>query len=105
VQHRVVADRAGFVSRVNTRALGVAVIELGGGRRKPEDPVDHAVGLTGLLPVGAEVGPGQVLAIVHARSSIHAATVDRAVKAAYGISNKRPRRVSPVRWNISAPNT
>ncbi|UUP17750.1 thymidine phosphorylase [Nitratireductor thuwali] len=104
VQHRVVADRAGFVSMVDARALGVAVIELGGGRRKPEDLVDHAVGLTGLVPVGAEVEAGRELAIVHARSSSHAALADRAVKAAYGISDKRPRRVSPVRGKVSAPN-
>ena len=32
----------------DTRQVGNAVIELGGGRTRPQDPVDHAVGLTGI---------------------------------------------------------
>ena len=32
----------------DTRQIGLAVIELGGGRTRPQDPVDHAVGLIGL---------------------------------------------------------
>ena len=36
----------GFVTAVDTRALGVAVVALGGGRTRVQDPVDPAVGLS-----------------------------------------------------------
>jgi thymidine phosphorylase len=44
----VTAQGEGTVSHIDTRALGIAVIELGGGRRVASDSIDHAVGLTGL---------------------------------------------------------
>ncbi len=42
------AERAGFVQAIATRELGLAVVALGGGRTRPEDAIDHAVGLTEL---------------------------------------------------------
>jgi pyrimidine-nucleoside phosphorylase len=45
--HRVEvrAPRAGVVTSWDARALGLLAIELGAGRRRAEDPVDHAVGI------------------------------------------------------------
>ncbi len=62
------AARAGFVAAIDTRAVGLAVVELGGGRARAADAIDPAVGLTALAGPGAEVGPGRPLALVHARS-------------------------------------
>jgi thymidine phosphorylase len=42
------AETDGFVTGYDTRGVGLAVVELGGGRVRPSDPVDHAVGLTGI---------------------------------------------------------
>ncbi|MGO4841851.1 thymidine phosphorylase, partial [Rhizobiaceae sp. 2RAB30] len=68
VEFAVKVGRDGFVTGVATREIGLAVVALGGGRTKPEDVVDHSVGITRLLPVGAEVRAGETLALVHARS-------------------------------------
>ena len=38
-------SRAGFIAAIDVRALGVAVIELGGGRRRTADLIDPRVGL------------------------------------------------------------
>ena len=43
----VTADATGFVAAIDTRALGLAVVELGGGRRRASDTIDPAVGLEG----------------------------------------------------------
>ncbi|HTV70310.1 MAG TPA: thymidine phosphorylase [Rhizobiaceae bacterium] len=86
----VKADRNGFVSGIETRDIGLAVVALGGGRTRPQDSVDHAVGITGLLPVGAEVRSGDVLALVHARSAKDADAAIAAVRAAYTIGGTRP---------------
>lgn len=61
------AGRDGYVSGYDTRGVGLCVVALGGGRTRPGDPVDHAVGLTGLLPVGTRVEKDTPLALVHAR--------------------------------------
>ena len=67
VQRTVEAPVAGVLQACRTRDLGIAVVELGGGRRKPSDAVDHAVGLSGLKRLGTRVEKGEPLAVVHAR--------------------------------------
>jgi thymidine phosphorylase len=68
----------GVVVRMDCRAVGLVVTGLGGNRRREDDVIDPAVGLTDIAPVGAEVGPDRPLAMVHARDR---AAADEAVAA------------------------
>jgi thymidine phosphorylase len=58
----------GVISSVDVRSLGLAVVTLGGGRLRAADAIDHSVGLTGMVALGAAVSKGQPLAVVHART-------------------------------------
>jgi thymidine phosphorylase len=62
----VPAPRDGFVTAFETRAVGVAVLDLGGGRRRAEDAIDHSVGYDRIAPVGQRLSKGDPLARVHA---------------------------------------
>jgi thymidine phosphorylase len=81
---------AGFVGTIDVRALGIAVIMLGGGRQRPTDPIDHAVGLTGVRGPGEPVGPDQPFAIVHARSEAAAAAAIDVIRAAVTLAAEPP---------------
>ncbi len=88
--------RAGTVGHIDTRAIGMVVVALGGGRTRPHDPVDHAVGVTELAGLGDTVGADRPLAIVHARTQ---AQVDQAtvlLQAAYRVGGKQTRSNDPV---------
>ena len=98
----VPAPAGGFVTAIDTRAVGVAVVALGGGRTRPGDPVDHAVGLTELLPVCAETTKGEPLAMVHAGNDAEAARAVKAVLAAYELAPSRPPRRKAVLRRIAA---
>jgi thymidine phosphorylase len=70
VVRAVAPAQAGIVSAIDVRAVGVAIVALGGGRTRETDPVDHAVGLTEVAALGESVGPGsdsRPLAVLHAR--------------------------------------
>jgi thymidine phosphorylase len=68
----------GLVGPVDTRALGLVIVELGGGRRRAEDAIDPRVGLADLLPPGSAVRRGEPLLWVHAASDEAAdAALDR----------------------------
>ena len=54
-------------SAIDAREVGLAVVELGGGRARAADAIDPAVGLTELAGLGAEVAADAPLALVHAR--------------------------------------
>jgi thymidine phosphorylase len=86
----VPASHTGFVAGMDTRALGLAVVSLGGGRRRGGDAVDPRVGLSHLLPVGAWVRAGEPLAQVHAASQASAGEAAAAVQRAYLLADAAP---------------
>src|SRR6478609_4953444 len=70
---------SGVVEAIDVRALGLVVMELGGGRRRETDEIDPAVGLTDVAGLGED---GARLATVHARDEQSAAAAEDAVRAA-----------------------
>jgi thymidine phosphorylase len=75
VQFPVSAPRAGYVAGMHTRNVGICVIELGGGRRRASDTVDHRVGLSQVCAVGQQFQAGQPVAVVHAADTANAQRV------------------------------
>jgi thymidine phosphorylase len=62
----VPAPVSGWVQRKATRDIGLAVVELGGGRRRASDRIDHRVGFSRLVSIGQRVERGEPLGLVHA---------------------------------------
>ena len=81
---------AGFVSQMDTRAIGITLVEMGGGRRRASDDIDYAVGLSEVCQVGEWVDQHRPLAWVHARSEEQAATTVRALQAALTVAEEAP---------------
>ncbi|MDD2918748.1 thymidine phosphorylase [Rhodoferax sp.] len=73
VQLPVLAPRAGFVADMATRDIGLAVVDLGGGRRMASDTIDPRVGFSQFAQLGQAVRAGEVLAVVHAADASAAA--------------------------------
>ena len=81
------ASQSGYVSEIDTRAVGLAVVELGGGRKKASDSIDHSVGFTHVLGLGEKVEAGQALGYVHAQNEDQANLSIQLVNDAYSISD------------------
>ncbi len=79
----VFAETAGVVTEIDTRAIGLTVVELGGGRTRATDPIDPAVGFTDLVGVGAQVDGAHPLAVVHAADEAAATRGAARLVAAY----------------------
>ncbi|HZS84564.1 MAG TPA: thymidine phosphorylase [Stellaceae bacterium] len=90
VRFPVAPPRAGIVAAIDVRRVGIAVLELGGGRRRTEDRIDHAVGLTQIAGIGAEVGRDRPLALVHARSRDDAEKAAKEVRGAFALADQAP---------------
>ena len=73
------------------RAVGLAVVELGGGRARAADAIDPAVGLTELAPIGAEVNADRPLGRIHARDVAQAEAAAKRLRAAYRLGQRRSR--------------
>jgi pyrimidine-nucleoside phosphorylase len=65
----VKADKSGYVSKINTQRIGLAVIEMGGGRKMMGDPINHASGVEFLIRIGDKIEAGQTIAKLFCESS------------------------------------
>jgi thymidine phosphorylase len=90
------APRRGYVAAIDVRAVGIVVVAMGGGRARAADPIDHAVGLSNLAGLGAEVGSDAPLAVLHVRDEAQAAAASAALAAAYVIGDSPPPTQEPV---------
>ena len=98
VQWPVPAPRSGVVAAIDVRALGDVVVGLGGGRRRPGQAIDHAVGLSALRGRGERVQAGEPLAVVHARTPIMAQVAAAGVAAAFSFEDIAPQAPALYRW-------
>ena len=82
------ASRAGFVASIDPRRVGFGVIQLGGGRSQPGDPVDHSVGFIIAVRPGDLVREGEPLATVMARDADGIEAGRRALEGAIVIADE-----------------
>jgi thymidine phosphorylase len=80
----------GFVHRMDTRALGLVIIQLGGGRRQPSDTINHTVGLSQVAQIGEWVDAQRPLALVHAVDETQADSAIAAVQEAITVTESAP---------------
>jgi thymidine phosphorylase len=101
----VAPERAGVITEVDARSIGLLVVHLGGGRRRAEDTIDPAVGLEDIRGVGDAVAADRPIAMVHARSAADAAAAAKALRDAVRVADEPPaplgspvlRRIGPLR--------
>ena len=91
-------DQPGYIAEVDGRAVGNAIIALGGGRVTVHDNIDPRVGFEGFLPIGTYLEGGRPLAVVQAASEADADRATRDLKTAYRLSEDKPP-VTPVVMN------
>ena len=97
----VYADDEGAVCKIETRHLGLAVIELGGGRLRADDKIDHAVGLSNLLGKNFRADMNTPLCMIHAQDETSFDRAAKIVKAVYSIGDVA-KETPPVIERITA---
>ena len=103
VQRPALPDRPGIVTAMDTRAVGLVVVRLGGGRQRAEDGIDASVGLGDICALGDAVDGSRPLAMVHARTEDDAATAAAALNAAITLGESAPDVVPVVYERLARP--
>lgn len=97
------AAKKGRVSAIDARAIGIGIVELGGGRARPTDGIDHAVGLTQVAQIGEEVGQGaRPLAVIHARDEASWQKMAGSLSAAVTVAEAANTEEQLIRMRIAA---
>ncbi|ANO32204.1 thymidine phosphorylase [Vibrio breoganii] len=91
----VFADTSGTIIGMDTRAIGMAVVGMGGGRRVATDSIDYAVGFDQFARLGDAVDANQPLAVIHARNEQQWQEAANSLKAAIQIGEKSQYQATP----------
>jgi thymidine phosphorylase len=97
----VVAVRDGFIDGIDAQTIGTCISQIGGGRTKAEDSIDHAVGYSCAARIGDDVRIGNALGIIHCRRKEDFDRISAKIQAAYSFSEERPPELKLVRAVIS----
>jgi pyrimidine-nucleoside phosphorylase len=89
----VPAPRSGYLSSLNAAEVGMAVVELGGGRKQKSDPIDHSVGIIVHYKVGDLVQKDTPLFTIHANDRAAMEAAHQRVLAAHTISDMHVQRL------------
>lgn len=103
IMREIYPSQEGFVTSINTRELGLAVVRLGGGRSEPEQIIDPRVGLGKIVGLGERVDQKTPLAVVHATSEDSALRAADDLQSAFTISAQAPEVTPVVLERISSP--
>ena len=86
----VQAERTGYVTALDAELIGRAMMQLGAGRERVEDSIDHAVGATILKPLGERIKRGEAVLELHYRDSSRLGAALALVKQACVIGDFPP---------------
>lgn len=84
----VYATETGIVSAMDTRAIGMAVVAMGGGRRVATDEIDYAVGFDEFIRLGEVADSDKPLAVIHARSEEQWEEAAKALRSAIKVGGE-----------------
>ncbi|HDM8220854.1 MULTISPECIES: thymidine phosphorylase [Vibrio] len=84
----VYATETGVVSAMDTRAIGMAVVSMGGGRRVATDEIDYAVGFDNFIRLGEVADGDKPLAVIHARTEEQWEEAAKALRSAITVGGE-----------------
>ncbi len=79
------AENSGCISEIDTLAIGNAIVEIGGGRTRAEDKIDHAIGYASISRIGYRVITGQPIGELYCRSEEQADSIAAKLRRSYQI--------------------
>mgnify|MGYP000138541139 FL=1 len=87
----VFAKNSGIITHIDTRQVGLSVVELGGGRRRADDKIDYSVGLSEVGILGQHVDAQTPIATIHAKSEQDFAHASEMLHAAISVGEQQPK--------------
>ncbi len=92
----IFAPHEGYISAMDTRAVGLSIIELKGGRTITGQQLDLATGYSDFVQIGAKVDKQTPLAMLHCQSNEQYIKAQKALYNAISISDEKPIIKTPI---------
>ncbi len=102
VQRMVSSSHSGYIADIDSERIGLASMQLGAGRFKKGDSIDHRTGFVLQAKVGDYVRQGEALIEIHARTEQEAEAIQDTLLASYQWSEE-PIVVEPLIYDVIRP--
>ncbi|EAQ63419.1 thymidine phosphorylase [Marinomonas sp. MED121] len=86
----IFAPDSGYLSSMDTRAMGMAVVDLGGGRKRASDELDYSVGLSQFAQLGDSLDASKPICFVHANNEDDFNRARSRISSSITLSNSKP---------------
>ena len=86
----VFAETPGYVSAMDTRGIGLSIIEMKGGRVTPDQKLDYATGYSQFCQIGDYVDAQTPLAVIHAQTEEQFTQAAAELRRLIRVSDKQP---------------
>ena len=83
------ALKKGYVTEIQSEAIGRTLIALGGGRNKTNEPIDHSVGIFFHKKLGSMVKPNDTLVTIFAKNNTDLALIENQIRESIKISSAK----------------
>ena len=92
----VYTDNSGYITAMDARAVGLSIVELGGGRSVPTQKLDLATGYSDFAQIGDYVDAHTPLAMVHYQTEEQYERAAKALQNAISIGDNKPELSDPI---------
>lgn len=99
LQKKIFASKDGYITHMDAEKVGSICVDLGGGRKKKDDVIDHSAGIILVKKTGDSVKKGDVIAVLHTNDEkiLDSASID--FKSAVTIE-KAPSQIKPLIYDV-----
>lgn len=94
------ADQDGYISKIDAHEVGMTAIDIGAGRRKKEDAIDHSAGFVFSKKVGDKVNKGDIILTIHTNNPGSIAGAKQRLANTISIGKSKPERNPMIRFII-----
>ena len=94
---KILAEKSGYISEINTYEIGMASVELGAGRKTKEDKIDHKAGIIFKSKIGNKISKGDTIAELFSDSKEGISLAQKRISDAINIKNNKPAKTKLIK--------
>ena len=101
IKNDIFIEKKGWVERIETRNLGLILIELGGGRKQVTDKINFSVGYENVVSIGDKIDPSKPLLTLFSQSKEDYENVRKKICDCFIISENESKKIPEIYETIN----
>jgi len=101
IKNDIFIEEKGWVERIETRQLGLILIELGGGRKQVTDKINFSVGYENVASVGEKIDPSKPILTLYSQTKEDYENVRKKICESFIVTENEPKKIPEIYETIN----